>query len=563
MLIIFISALFFAGLLAGWGAVCVRFIHIEADNLWLHPFLGMFAAGTAFSAVSMFLPLNDVALAVFALIGLAGLPSWGRSLHSWRSGNSREVCGVFLVCVLAVTLLLAARCAYVEWPGPYDTDLYHANTVRWLNEYGTPPGLANLHARLGNNSVWLTLAALLDNGYWDNRTAWLMPVLLALCVAAYLLYNVLFSTVKTVRVFCGVMLFFIISMSITKWKPTLDYDLPAMFVNVIVFAECLARAEDGWKIKTGQASLILCLAALAFAIKPLAGASVLFAVGIALYGLKKNRLFSITHVFIAFFPAVAAGIIWMTRNSLLSGYPLFPLPLSPLPLDWTVPKSIVVGIYTDIIGWARSPGPGHRESLNNWSWLVPWLERRVASRSFWFVVGLPLLAAIPLWIKRLSNKQNLTPIFFCIWASLCLCYWFFSAPDLRFGVVFFQVFFALGLAFAMQQALWLETWETHCVNFLQNRRAYHALSAVFLIITVSICIGQLHTSKRSVVHVGSIPSRELLSRPLDTSVAPPVLLFFPANGDQCGNSPLPCAPYDNLRLRLRVPGDLGGGFYSE
>jgi hypothetical protein len=114
------------------------------------------------------------------------------------------------------------------------------------------------------------------------------------------------------------------------------------------------------------------------------------------------------------------------------------------------------------------------------------------------------------------------------------------------------------------------------VNFLQNRRVCHTVLAVALLIATSASIGQLHSAKasigqlhpakRSAVHVGSIPSRELLSRPLDTSIDPPILLFFPANfpdDDRCGNSPLPCAPSDNPRLRLRVPGNLGGGFYLE
>ncbi|MDR0466698.1 MAG: hypothetical protein LBH94_05015, partial [Deltaproteobacteria bacterium] len=72
----------------------------------------------------------------------------------------------------------------------------------------------------------------------------------------------------------------------------------------------------------------------------------------------------------------------------------------------------------------------------------------------------------------------------------------------------------------------------------------------------------LHPSQRSLFHVGGIPSRAVPSRPLDASAAPPILLFLPAdrNDDRCGNSPLPCALSDDARLRLRVPGKLGGGF---
>ena len=331
---------------------------------------------------------------------------------------------------------------------------------------------------------------------------------------------------------------------------------------MIIFAECLARAEDGWKIKPGQAALILCLAALSFAIKPIAGVSVLFAAGIVLYGLQQSRSLSITHLCVTFLPAVVAGIIWIARNCLLSGYPLFPLPLFPLSVDWTVPRETVVLKYEFIIAHARTHG-GVIEYLPNWDWVVPWLKRLIMSGNFWLYAGSPLLAAIPLWVASLCRRQNATPLVFGVWILLCLCYWFFSAPGLRFGAVFFQIFFALGLAFALHQAAWLVAWEAHGAKLLQNRRVYHTVLAIALLIAISVSIGQFHSSKRSLVHVGSTPPRELLSRPIDTSVEPPILLFFPVNGGKCGNSPLPCIPRDNPHLRLRVPGNLGGGFIIE
>jgi len=567
MLFIFISVILLTCLLAGWGALFVRFMHIETDNPWLYPFLGMFAAGTTFSAISMFLPLNGPALIVFILTGLAGLPFWARGLKAWHSSHSREACILFLALTLACTLLMASLGAHKEWMGiAYDADLYHANIVRWLNEYGTPLGLANLHTRLGNNSIWLVLAALFDNVYWNDCIAWVMPALSASGVTAYLLHNVLFGTAGTVRLFCGCMLFFAVGINMRVMNyPNLYYDFPAQFVNIIVFTECLARAEDGWNIKPGQAAVILCLAALAFAIKPVAGVSVLFAVGVALYGLKKAGLFSPANLWVAFLPAVTAGIIWMARNSLLSGYPLFPLPFFSLSMDWTVPKGMIVGTYEGIIAWARLPGPGYLESLHNGNWVMPWLKRHVASRTFWLFVGLPFLAALPLWIKAFCRRRNARSAFFGLWAALCLLYWFFSAPDMRFGMVFFQIFFSLGLLFAFQEVPWLAAWDARCANLPHNRRLGVAVSIIALLIAVSASAITLHSPKRSVLLVGSIPSRELRSRPLDISVSPPILLFFPAEAgsDQCGNSPLPCAPSYDSRLRLRRPGDLGGGFYIE
>jgi hypothetical protein len=563
MLFTVTSVFFFVCLLAGWGGLCVRYLRFETDNPWLYPFLGMFAAGTLFTAVSLYWPLNGMALAVFILVGLVGLPGWARTFRKWHSAYSLEARAVFWAIVFGATVVLAARCAYTEWPGfAYDTDLYHANTVRWLNEYGTPPGLASLHGRLGMNSIWLVLSALFDNVYWDNRIAWVMGVLPFLCTIAYLSYNILFTTGKATRLFCGVMLFFAFTNVIRF--PNLYYDLPALWINMMVFTECLARAENGWRMTPGQASALISLAALAFIIKPMTGITLFFVTAAALYGLRKNHYLAIGHACRAFAPAVTAGIVWMTRNALLSGYPLFPLSLFPLPMDWTLPKEQVIAVYEDIIAWARMPGPGYRQSLHTWDWVVPWLERHIGSRRFWRYAGLPLLMALPLWSKALCRRKNATPIFFAIWATSSLFYWFFTAPDLRFGAVFFQIFFALGLAFALYQAAWPASWKAYCAAFLQNRRSYIFAPTLALLIVLSTSVDVFYNSKRSLFYIKGIPAKILSSRELDTSVTPPILLFFPINGnDRCGNSPIPCTPYDNPNLRLRVPGDLGSGFHIE
>ena len=42
----------------------------------------------------------------------------------------------------------------------FDSGLYHAQAIRWIEEYGVVPGLANLHCRLAYNSSAFVLTAL-------------------------------------------------------------------------------------------------------------------------------------------------------------------------------------------------------------------------------------------------------------------------------------------------------------------------------------------------------------------------------------------------------------------
>ena len=42
----------------------------------------------------------------------------------------------------------------------YDSDLYHAQSIRWIEEYGVVPGLGNIHVRFAYNSSFFALSAL-------------------------------------------------------------------------------------------------------------------------------------------------------------------------------------------------------------------------------------------------------------------------------------------------------------------------------------------------------------------------------------------------------------------
>ncbi len=61
---------------------------------------------------------------------------------------------LFVLCFL-FTLLWSVR-----EPLQYDTGLYHAQAIRWIEEYAVVPGLGNLHMRLAYNSAFMCLQAL-------------------------------------------------------------------------------------------------------------------------------------------------------------------------------------------------------------------------------------------------------------------------------------------------------------------------------------------------------------------------------------------------------------------
>lgn len=72
--------------------------------------------------------------------------------HRKRTGKGRALLYGFLVLLFAY----GSSRGYMH----YDTGLYHAQSIRWIEEYGVVPGLANLHSRFGYNSAAFALCAL-------------------------------------------------------------------------------------------------------------------------------------------------------------------------------------------------------------------------------------------------------------------------------------------------------------------------------------------------------------------------------------------------------------------
>jgi hypothetical protein len=85
--------------------------------------------------------------------------------EAWRQTS-------LLALIIAVpVLVVAAWNALTSAITCYDIQTYHLQAVRWAAEFGSVPGLANLHGRLGFNSALHPLAALLSSpgGSWLGR----------------------------------------------------------------------------------------------------------------------------------------------------------------------------------------------------------------------------------------------------------------------------------------------------------------------------------------------------------------------------------------------------------
>jgi uncharacterized membrane protein len=547
--------------LIGIGWLAGKLIGLRSvRNPWLYWWLGFFASSTVLMFFSLFFPVNIVSLAVFFAAGIIGLSLLYREYKQAFVWKKKTQIAVFIyILLLAVFSFLLA--APVKWTVAFDTALYHTQTVRWLNEYGTPPGLGNLHTRLAFNSSWLSFAALLDNGPWDNLSEYLLPALSWLGAVFYFLHEFLFTRKNGVRLYVLCILIWSLYY-IAGIYPQLYYDDPVHIINAVVVLEAFYLFDNTpnqpVNEKMSNAAGVLMLSAGGFMIKPIGAVSLVFTGILVVFLLLQNKI-PLTRWVKILCPTVFALAVWITRNILLSGYPLYPVPVLPLPLDWTMTYEDAKSNYDTVVFAARMgrmPGDGDHELLNNGFlfWFRPWLIRNFRLRNFHFLAALPSSFFLFFCFLVIRFARSKRALFFLIWSNLNILYWFLSAPDMRFGGGFFWVNFALSLLILFPS-------ESN-LNFSllwKNKMTRWTLRYVWVLGIAAAIGGTAVSSKRSFFTIEpalTFPIKEYI---VNTDAPFAVWIPLEEGESRTGNSPLPSAP-GPVNIEMRKYGDLGRGF---
>jgi hypothetical protein len=129
---------------------------------------------------------------------------------------------------------------------------------------------------------------------------------------------------------------------------------------------------------------------------------------------------------------------WLARQTVLSGYPLYPLTTLGVHTDWRVPASVMTSANRGDDAWARWPGIDPSVVLSSWHWFGAfWLPKR--ERDLDVVAPLMLLACIvpslaSLGMRDETRRARTWPMLAVVLpSSLVLVPWFLIAPDPRFA----------------------------------------------------------------------------------------------------------------------------------
>lgn len=559
---VFFTWVVVAIILIGLGSLLLsRFTKnfFPTDAFWM----GLAVSVALLEIWNLVLPMTAYITLFLFCAGILGL-TLNRSslLTSWRAAwqHSRWL----LLLGIAFTLLLALRsCGPCEY---YDTGLYGAPAVRWIQTYPTVPGLANLHGRFGfNSSVFLCIAAL-GQGPWKDLGFHLFTGFMLSAMWATLL-PACARVVRRVTTSPADWFYTILALPALFWTTRsrivgTQTDEPATVVCLIatgILFEYLCKEDGRDQRKTHSSRLVLAttLFSLAVAFKVSTIVFALLAWCLAFRGiwlLGRSARQRTKYLFAALALSTLILLPWCARGIILSGYPFYPATVFAFPVAWKIPLSAARWYAIGIQSWGRIPDVPVRDT-RGLHWLSNWMNHALRNRpSFQVPLAISLAGLVVALTARFRGKPHPA----CPWLSLLfpsivgIIFWFAASPDLRFA----------------QFAIWttaatLGAWGIVSMELNLHRSQTNLMLAALVLSSIWCLISfgwkEPLLALRGVQQPPPLPKPVLIIRHTLSGLA----VYVPAEGQQCWDASLPCTPYFDESLRLRNASSLRWGFTSE
>ncbi len=324
----------------------------------------------------------------------------------------------------------------------YDTSLYHAQSIRWIEEYGVVPGLGNLHSRLAYNSSAFCLSALYSMSFLGGQSyhccaGFLAFLLAVVCaegmegnrVTRSLLHKPVLSDFARIL---GV--YYLLNIFDEMISPASDYFMVLLvFFVVIRWLELIENRETSYL----PYAMLSVFCVLIFTVK-LSGAMILILVlKPAAVMIKEKRFKEIGRFFGV---GILTAIPFLVRNIILSGWLIYPFTSIDLfSFDFKIPSNMADYDAREIQVWGRGFTDVKRYGEPAGSWLPEWFQNLDGTNKLFFIMAISgtvclFFFIIYVLIRRKTSLMDYIHVE--ITFTACFLFWLFSAPLIRYGCVF-------------------------------------------------------------------------------------------------------------------------------
>lgn len=309
----------------------------------------------------------NVLMAAFDIIVLAACR---RKLLSFvKESCERAGKGRLALCA-ALTLLFAygSSRGYMH----YDTGLYHAQSIRWIEEYGVVPGLANLHSRFGYNSAAFALCALFGGAGLTKYPLHCVQGFFALLCAVKCTALLELPRRRQVRIsdflYAGCV-FYLVAVFRELVAPASDYfAMLILFFVTMCWTELLERREKEI-LPYALLSLYLVYAA---TVKLSAAVLLVLVLQPAVWLIRQKSWKQIAGY-------IGLGVViafpYLARNVLISGWLFYPFTFFDFfPVDWKISKGYADSDAAEIRVYAKEIFDVYQKDMPFREWFPVWLS---------------------------------------------------------------------------------------------------------------------------------------------------------------------------------------------
>ncbi|MGL5260622.1 MAG: LIC_10190 family membrane protein [Lachnospiraceae bacterium] len=499
---------------------------------------------------SIFYKVGALAIGITVLLNIIFFFCIRKQLRHWVQLNPIRVKEkkTIIYIIVGVGLLGLFLWLTAQSAEHYDTGLYHAQSIRWIEEYGVVKGLGNLHNRLAYNSSFFSLQALFSFRFLIGKSLHTLNGLFGLFFVGYAVFTM--KALKEKRIYGSdffrvLMIYYFIKEEFSSPGS----DIVAIGVLLYIFCKWIELWEEGKEALLCKIILSF-LAVWAVSIKISALMLVIVSIYPAVLLIKKKEWKNIVSCIVIGIVVIAPFLI---RNVLISGYIVYPYPeLDLFQVDWKMPLFTLLFDRNEIKVWGQALYDIRLFDTSIFEWFPIWFERLDSWLKLFFILSIissmvffVLLLACCIskkYRKKLeerteSNLLECFLIFMAMFASLIL--WFVGAPLPRYGRanLFLIPCFLLAII---------------CIKIWNKRNSKILIGIVVLCSVISLVMygKRVIRLERNILHVpdyGTIEGNEVEFED--------ITLFVPEQGDQAGYYLFPSTPYSSRISLIELIGD--------
>lgn len=320
----------------------------------------------------------------------------------------------------------------------YDSDLYHAQDIRWIEEYGVVPGLGNLHERFAYNSSFFALSALYSMKFLTGRSLHACSGFFALLLSVTALditgswKRRRFALSDFARVGA---IYYLTTITNEVVSPASDYSIMCVvFFIVIKWLDLLAREEK----ETAPFALLCVAGVYALTLKLTAGLILLLLIKPAYRLIREKR---VREILLYLGMGLLVAVPWFARTVTISGWLLYPFPgLDLFDLDWKMDAALIEVDAAQISAWGRALYNIALLDTPATQWIPNWFRSTLSGTEKLLILGSAacilvfLASACVIFVKKQWKELDVLLVLGMLNCSYL--FWQFSAPLMRYGYAY-------------------------------------------------------------------------------------------------------------------------------